>query len=174
VLVFVAFSLISIFMCACADSFRTKKQNILHTWRWPCRPKHVAWTSTTKRKTIYKKAARRRQLNLKSYWTIQCNRMLTYSIMNCPFVFFKHFMTEIYFLAVGMTCESMSTLLTRGSQHHSTFSLYVCLSVHCESICWRWQFVAGWSNLMSPTLCNRATRKHCKQLCCSADKRMHL
>jgi hypothetical protein len=38
------------------------------------------WTFTTKRKTIYNKAARRRQLNLKSYWTIQCNRMLTYNI----------------------------------------------------------------------------------------------
>jgi hypothetical protein len=51
----------------------------LHTWRWPCRPKHVVWTSTTKHKTIYTKAARRRQLNLKSYWTIQCNRMLKYN-----------------------------------------------------------------------------------------------
>jgi hypothetical protein len=39
------------------------------------------WTSTTKHKTIYNKAARRRQLNLKSYWTIQCNRMLKYNIM---------------------------------------------------------------------------------------------
>jgi hypothetical protein len=38
------------------------------------------WPSTTKRKTIYNKAARRRQLNLKSYWTIQCNRMLKYNI----------------------------------------------------------------------------------------------
>jgi hypothetical protein len=28
----------------------------------------VVWTFTTKRKTIYNKAARRRQLNLKSYW----------------------------------------------------------------------------------------------------------
>jgi hypothetical protein len=46
-----------------------KKENILHTWRWPCRPKHVVWPSTTNRKTIYNKAARRRQLNLKSYLT---------------------------------------------------------------------------------------------------------
>jgi hypothetical protein len=38
------------------------------TWRWPCRPKHVVWISTTKRKTIYNKAARRRQLNLKNLW----------------------------------------------------------------------------------------------------------
>jgi hypothetical protein len=38
------------------------------------------WPSTTNRKTIYNKAARRRQLNLKSYWTIQCNRILTYNI----------------------------------------------------------------------------------------------
>jgi hypothetical protein len=56
--------------------------DILHTWRWPCRPKHVLWTSTTKRKTIYNKAARRRQLNLKSYWTIRCSRMLKYNIMS--------------------------------------------------------------------------------------------
>jgi hypothetical protein len=40
----------------------------------------VVWTSTTKRKTIYYKAARRRQLNLKTYWTIQCSRMLKYNI----------------------------------------------------------------------------------------------
>jgi hypothetical protein len=38
------------------------------------------WTSTTKLKTIYNKAARRRQLNLKTYWTIQCSRMLKYNI----------------------------------------------------------------------------------------------
>jgi hypothetical protein len=51
-------------------------------WRWPCRPKHVVWTTTTKRKTIYNKAARRRQLHLKRFWTIQCNRMLKYNIYN--------------------------------------------------------------------------------------------
>jgi hypothetical protein len=33
-------------------------------------------------KTIYNKAARRRQHNLKSYWTIQCSRMLKYNIMS--------------------------------------------------------------------------------------------
>jgi hypothetical protein len=38
----------------------------------------------TKRKTIYNKAARRRQLNLKTYWTIQSNRMLKYNIMKLP------------------------------------------------------------------------------------------
>jgi hypothetical protein len=53
----------------------------LHTWRWPYRPKHVVWPSTTSCKTIYNKAARRRQPNLKRYWTIQCNRMLQYNIM---------------------------------------------------------------------------------------------
>jgi hypothetical protein len=37
-------------------------------------------TGTTKRKTIYNKAARRRQLNLKTYWTVQCSRMLKYNI----------------------------------------------------------------------------------------------
>jgi hypothetical protein len=63
-----------------ADSFRNKKWNITHTWRWPCSPKHVVWTSTTKRKINYNKAARRRQLNLKTYWTIQCNRKLKYNI----------------------------------------------------------------------------------------------
>jgi hypothetical protein len=36
---------------------------------------------TTKRKTIYNKAARRRLLNLKRYWTIQCNRILKYNII---------------------------------------------------------------------------------------------
>jgi hypothetical protein len=75
--------------------------NIIHTWRWPCRPKHVVghmakcrlfgmkmnWIELSvnidkKRKTIYNKAARRRQLNLKSYWTIQCSRMLKYNIRN--------------------------------------------------------------------------------------------
>jgi hypothetical protein len=39
------------------------------------------WTSTTKLKTIYNIAARRRQLNLKTYWTIQCSRMLKYNII---------------------------------------------------------------------------------------------
>jgi hypothetical protein len=39
------------------------------------------WPSTTNCKTIYNKAARRRQLNLKTYWTIQCNRMLQYNII---------------------------------------------------------------------------------------------
>jgi hypothetical protein len=39
-------------------------------------------TATTKRKTIYNKAARRRQHNLKTYWTIQCRRMLKYNIIN--------------------------------------------------------------------------------------------
>jgi hypothetical protein len=36
---------------------------------------------TAKRKTIYNKAARRRQHNLKTYWTIQCSRMLKYNIV---------------------------------------------------------------------------------------------
>jgi hypothetical protein len=30
----------------------------------------------------YNKAARRRQLNLKTYWTIQCRRMLKYNIVS--------------------------------------------------------------------------------------------
>jgi hypothetical protein len=42
-----------------AESFKHTK-NIPHTWRWPCRPKHVMkqW------KPIYNKAARRRRDNL--------------------------------------------------------------------------------------------------------------
>jgi hypothetical protein len=43
--------------------------------RWPCRPKHVVWTST-KRKTIYNKAARRRQFNLKSIPNVTVWRVL--------------------------------------------------------------------------------------------------
>jgi hypothetical protein len=41
-------------------------------FRLSCRLRaHVhMWTSTTKRKTIYNKAARRRKLNLKSYWIL--------------------------------------------------------------------------------------------------------
>jgi hypothetical protein len=34
-----------------------------------------------RQRTIYNKAARRRQHNLKTYWTIQCSRMLKYSII---------------------------------------------------------------------------------------------
>jgi hypothetical protein len=45
-----------------------ESENIVHTWRWPCRPKHIVWTSTTKHNTIYNKAACRRQLNPKSSW----------------------------------------------------------------------------------------------------------
>jgi hypothetical protein len=43
------------------------------------------WTSTTKRKTIYNKAARRRQLNLKSYWTLLSVSALTSSFRNVLF-----------------------------------------------------------------------------------------
>jgi hypothetical protein len=39
----------------------------LQVWRWPYRPKRVVWPSTTNCKTIYIKAAWRRQPNLKSY-----------------------------------------------------------------------------------------------------------
>jgi hypothetical protein len=34
-----------------------------------------------RQRTVYNKAARRRQHNLKIYWTIQCSRMLQYSII---------------------------------------------------------------------------------------------
>jgi hypothetical protein len=52
------------------------KENILHTWRWPYRPKHVVWPHTKNCKTIYNKAARRRQLNLKSYCGVMLKRIL--------------------------------------------------------------------------------------------------
>jgi hypothetical protein len=35
-----------------------------------------------RQRTIYNKAARRRRHNLKTYWTMQCSRMLQYSIIN--------------------------------------------------------------------------------------------
>jgi hypothetical protein len=56
------------FPCCLSGLCWYKKWNIIHTWKWPCRPKHVVWTSTTKRKALYNKAASRRQLILKSYW----------------------------------------------------------------------------------------------------------
>jgi hypothetical protein len=41
-------------------------------------------TATTKRKTIYNKAARRRQHNLKIYWTIPCEFGQKMHILNIP------------------------------------------------------------------------------------------
>jgi hypothetical protein len=60
------------------------------------------WTSTTKRKTIYNKAARRRQLNLKSYWTIQCNRMLKYNI---PLYWLVHLLNLFKYGGVALFCQ---------------------------------------------------------------------
>jgi hypothetical protein len=41
------------------------------------------WPSSGVRQwNIYNKAARRRQHNLKTYWTIQCSRMLKYNIID--------------------------------------------------------------------------------------------
>jgi hypothetical protein len=41
----------------------------------------MLYYAVSKHKTTYNKAARRRQFNLTSYWTIQCNRMLKYNIV---------------------------------------------------------------------------------------------
>jgi hypothetical protein len=43
-----------------AESFKHMKINILYTWRWPCRPKHVVKDSENQ----HNKAARRRKHNL--------------------------------------------------------------------------------------------------------------
>jgi hypothetical protein len=59
-----------------AESF-----NILHTWRWPCRPKHVVrqWRTNTI------KLHADRNITCNTHWTMQCSRMLKYSIM-CQFL----------------------------------------------------------------------------------------
>jgi hypothetical protein len=45
-----------------AESFKHMKINILHTWRWACRPKHVVKDSENQ----YNRAARRRKHNLQN------------------------------------------------------------------------------------------------------------
>jgi hypothetical protein len=47
-------------LCTEAESFEHMKINILHTWRWPCRPKHVVKDSENQ----HNKAACRRKHNL--------------------------------------------------------------------------------------------------------------
>jgi hypothetical protein len=42
------------------------------------------WQLNVRQWNIYNKAARRRQHNLKTYWTIQCSRMLKYSTIYKP------------------------------------------------------------------------------------------
>jgi hypothetical protein len=51
---------------------------MLHTWRWPCRPKHVAKDSGNQH-TIKQHADR--DITSDTHWTIQCSRMLEYSIV---------------------------------------------------------------------------------------------
>jgi hypothetical protein len=68
------------------------------------------WTSTTKRKIIYNKAARRRQLNLKSYWTIQCNRMLKYNINSFPSLI--EYMVEYHIMQCKVKRQSKAIPVT--------------------------------------------------------------
>jgi hypothetical protein len=62
------FSLVFWFLCAClpACHFLLSGQT----------------TRNVRQRTIYNKAARRRQHNLKTYWAMQCSRMLKYSIID--------------------------------------------------------------------------------------------
>jgi hypothetical protein len=48
----------------------------LHTWRWPCRPKHVVKDSESHH-TIKLHAGG--NITCKTHWTIQCSRMIKYS-----------------------------------------------------------------------------------------------
>jgi hypothetical protein len=50
----------------------------LHTWRWPCRPKDVVKDSENQH-TIKQHADG--DITCKTHWTIQCSRMLKYSIL---------------------------------------------------------------------------------------------
>jgi hypothetical protein len=50
---------------------------ILHNWRWPCRPKHVVKSSESQN-TI--KLHADENITCNNHWTIQCSRMLKYSI----------------------------------------------------------------------------------------------
>jgi hypothetical protein len=67
--------------CSEAESFKHMKINIwriLHTWRWPCRPKHVVKDSENQN-TI--KLHANGNITCNTHWTIQCSRMLKYSII---------------------------------------------------------------------------------------------
>jgi hypothetical protein len=51
---------------------------ILHTWRWPCRPKHVVKDSGDQH-TI--KLHTDEDITCNTHWKIQCSRMLKFSII---------------------------------------------------------------------------------------------
>jgi hypothetical protein len=88
------------------------------------------WTSTTKRKTIYNKAARRRQLNLKGYWTIQCNRMLKYNIMNSS----GHFPSSCLLRMISRTV--MVVVKHRAVLISSYSTVCTVAPVHWRGRCW--------------------------------------
>jgi hypothetical protein len=54
------------------------KQNILHTWRWPCRPKHVVKDSENK----HNKAARRRKHNLQNPLKLELSNFVSNKVQH--------------------------------------------------------------------------------------------
>jgi hypothetical protein len=113
------------------------------------------WTSTTKRKTIYNKAARRQQLNLKTYWTIECSRMLKYNNKSNLDIWSGH---------LGM-CQKIQYL--HNSEKSVKDSTYDCQrSMVCAqyNTSWRLEYaVSKWRHKTKKHKIPQKNRRTCKR-----------